>query len=83
MNDFTGSQESATEALRYLHFEKDKEYVSSAYNVIAIAYRNQGFYNDAIKEYQNALRSAENLEDSLIYQNNIALVYSDQKEYEK
>lgn len=83
MNDYTGSQESATEALRFLDPDKDREYFSSAFNVIAIAYREQGFYNDALKEYENALRHAENLEDSLTYQNNIALVYSDQKEYEK
>ena len=83
MQDYTGSQESATEALRYLNKEKDAQYLSSAYNIIAIAYRNQGFYKDALKEYQNALHHATNLEDSLTYQNNIALVYEDQEEYEK
>lgn len=55
MQDYTGSQESATEALRFLK-EKDSQYLSSANNIIAITYRNQGFYNDAILEYQNALR---------------------------
>ncbi|WP_286760471.1 tetratricopeptide repeat-containing sensor histidine kinase [Salegentibacter sp. UBA1130] len=83
MQDYTGSQESATEALRYLNKEKDAQYLSSAYNIIAIAYRNQGFYKDALKEYQNALHYATNLEDSLTYQNNIALVYEDQEDYEK
>ncbi|MBZ9730068.1 tetratricopeptide repeat protein [Salegentibacter sp. JZCK2] len=83
MQDYTGSQESATEALRYLNKEKDGQYLSSAYNIIAIAYRIQGFYMDAIKEYQNALRNASDLEDSLTYQNNIGLVNQDQKEYEK
>ncbi len=83
MNDYTGSQESATEALRFLDPDKDREYFSSAFNVIAISYREQGFYRDALREYENALQSAEHLEDSLTYQNNIALVYSDQKEYKK
>lgn len=68
--DYTGSQESATEALRYLNEEKDLQYLSSAYNIIAIAYRNQGFYNDAILEYKNAMSFADNSEDSLSYQNN-------------
>jgi tetratricopeptide (TPR) repeat protein len=83
MQDFVGSQESAIEALRYLDEEKDGQYLSSAYNIIAITYRNQGFHEDALKEYQNALRYAENLEDSLIYQNSIGLVYQDLKNYEK
>ncbi|MBI6117689.1 tetratricopeptide repeat-containing sensor histidine kinase [Salegentibacter maritimus] len=83
MQDYTGSQESAIEALRYLNREKDRQYLSSAHNIIAIAYRNQGFYNDALNEYKNALRYSKNLEDSLIYQNNIGLVYQDQKKYKK
>lgn len=83
MQDYIGSQETATEALGYLNSREDIEYLSSAYNIIAIAYRNQGFYEDAIKEYQNALRYASNFEDSLAYQNNIGLVYQDQHKYDK
>ncbi|MBE7641386.1 tetratricopeptide repeat protein [Salegentibacter sp. BLCTC] len=83
MQDYTGSQESAIEAFRYLNRKKDRQYLSSAHNIIAIAYGNQGFYDDAIKEYKEALRYAQNLEDSLIYQNNIGLVYQDQKKYKK
>ena len=83
MQDYSGSQESATEALRYLGKEKDRQYLSSAYNIIAVAYRNQGFYKDAVKEYKNAFQYAEGLEDRLIIQNNIGLVYKDQKEYKK
>jgi len=83
MQDYTGSQESATEALRYLNEEEDGQYLSSAYNIIAITYRNQNFYEDAIAEYQNALSYAEDFEDSLTFQNNIGLVYQDQKKYEK
>ena len=82
MQDFSGSQESATEALRFLK-EKDSQYLSSAHNIIAITYRNQGFYNDAILEYKNALRYAKNLEDSLSYMNNIGLVFKDKKDYKK
>ncbi len=83
MQDYIGSQESATEALRYLNEVEDSQYLSSAHNIIAITYNNQGFYDDAIKEYKEALRYAQNLEDSLIYQNNIGLVYQDQKKYKK
>ncbi|MGM1057382.1 MAG: tetratricopeptide repeat protein, partial [Bacteroidota bacterium] len=83
MQDYTGSQESATEALQYLREGKDNQYLSGAYNIIAITYGNQGFYKDAIKEYKNALRFSTKLEDSLIYQNNIGMVYQYQKEYEE
>ncbi|MBZ9629420.1 tetratricopeptide repeat protein [Salegentibacter sp. LM13S] len=83
MQDYTGSQESATEALRHLNKHKDLQYLSSAHNIIAIAYRNQGFYKDALKEYKNALRYASNLDDSLTYKNNIGLVYRDLKNYEE
>ncbi|WP_289022304.1 tetratricopeptide repeat protein [uncultured Salegentibacter sp.] len=83
MQDYIGSQESATEALRYLNEVEDSQYLSSAHNIIAITYNNQGFFDDAIKEYKEALRYAQNLEDSLIYQNNIGLVYQDQKKYKK
>ncbi len=83
MQDYIGSQESATEALQHLREGKDNQYLSSAYNIIGITYRNQGFYKDAIKEYKNALRYANSLGDSLVYQNNIGMVYQDQKEYDK
>jgi hypothetical protein len=83
MQDYTGSQESAAEALQHLRVGKDNQYLSSAYNIIGITYSNQGFYMDAIKEYKNALRYSSRLEDSLIYQNNIGLVYKNKKEYEK
>jgi hypothetical protein len=83
MQDYIGSQESATEALQHLREGKDNQYLSSAYNIIGITYRNQGFYRDAIKEYKNALRYSNSLEDSLVYQNNIGMVYQDQKEYDK
>lgn len=82
MQDYNGSQESATEALRFLN-EKDSNYLSSAYNIIGIAYRNQGFYNDALKELENALSYANNTQDSLVYRNNLGLVYKDKKDYNK
>lgn len=74
LGDHTGSQESATEALRYLDPEKDSLYISSAYNNIAIANRLREFYDDAEKEFRNALRFSTTVEDSLKFMNNIALV---------
>ncbi|AVR47073.1 ATP-binding protein [Christiangramia fulva] len=83
MADYTGSQQTATTALELLSKEKDSAYVSSAFNVIAMSYRDRGFRQDALKEYQNALRFSQNTRDSLPYLNNIALVYQDLGDYEK
>jgi len=81
MSDYTGSQENATTALRLLSKEKDSAHISSAFNVIAISYRERNFYDDAIAEYRNALRYSISIEDSLSFINNIALVYRDKRNY--
>ncbi len=81
MADYTGSQENATSALKFLLKEKDSAYISSAYNVIAMSYRERGFYDDAIKEYKNALQYSLSTEDSLSFLNNIALAYRDNGNY--
>ena len=83
MADYTGSQQNATTALRMLAKEKDSSFISSAYNVIAIAYGNRDFPKDAIREYKNALRFSKSAADSLSYFNNIALVLVDQGNYAK
>lgn len=83
MSDFTGSQETATEALKYLDREVDSGYVSSAYNVVGLSYMNQGFFEDALKEYNNALQFATNKKDSLSYLHNIALVLKSEKKYDE
>lgn len=81
LGDQTGSQETATEALRYLDENKDSLYISSAYNNIAITYRHQDFYEDAEKEYRNALSFSTRKADSLIYLNNIAVVLQEKGDY--
>jgi signal transduction histidine kinase len=82
MTDYIGAQESGTEALEYLP-EADSSYISNAYNTIATAYRNQGFYKDAAKEWRNALRYATTTRDSLSNLNNIALTLQDRKKYDE
>ncbi|WP_183075512.1 tetratricopeptide repeat-containing sensor histidine kinase [Gillisia mitskevichiae] len=81
MSDYYGSQENATNALKLLLKVKDSAYINSAYNVIAMSYRERGFYDDALKEYKNALRYSISKEDSLSFLNNIALVYRDKGNY--
>ncbi|MGY5846152.1 tetratricopeptide repeat-containing sensor histidine kinase [Salegentibacter sp. HM20] len=82
MNDYSGSQETATEALKYLNQALDSSYLSSAHNVIAIAYRQQGFEADAVREYENALKFSTKPSDSLSYLNNIAMAHSQAGKYE-
>lgn len=80
LTDYTGAQETAAEALKLLD-PIDSTYFSTAYNIIATAYRNQGFQSDAIREWRNALAFAATIKDSLSNLNNIALSLQDQKNY--
>ena len=80
LTDYTGAQQTATEALEYLE-EEDSEYLSSIYNTIATTYRSQGLYNDAANEWRNALKYASTARDSLSNLNNIALALQDEKKY--
>jgi hypothetical protein len=81
LGDFTGSQETATEALKLLDKKIDSVYLSSAYNEIAMVYRMQKFYGDAASEYKNALRFSSSTADSLSILNNLAVVFKDKKNY--
>lgn len=82
LTDYTGAQQTATEALEYLP-ENDSVYLSSIYNTIATTYRNQGLYNDAAKEWRSALKYASGIGDSLSNLNNIALALQDEKKYDE
>ncbi len=79
--DFAGSQVSAIEALKFLDAENDPNYVSSAYNVLGLAYGEQKLYSEALKEYENALKYAVDRKDSLSYLHNIALLHKNQEKY--
>ena len=81
MGDLTGSQESATEALRYLDRDNDSIYISAAHNIVGLAYLDQGLNKEAIQEYENALQYAAREKDSLTFRHNIALAYRNQDKY--
>ncbi len=81
--DFTGGQETATQALKYLEKSDDSMYRSSVYNAIGLAYRDQQLNEDAAVEFKNALRFSTSKKDSLSMLNNLALVLRDKKEYEE
>ena len=83
MGDNTGSQVSAKEALKYLNPEFDSIFMSATYNLIGLAYLDQGFYQDAIKEYNNALEYAVRTKDSLTFRHNIAIALKNQGKYDE
>lgn len=83
MADYTGSQQTATTALELLPKDQDSAFRSSAFNVIAMSYRDRGFLEDALREYHQALRYSISTEDSLSFLNNMALVYRDLGDYKK
>ncbi len=82
LTDYTGAQQSATEALSFLP-ETDSSYISSAHNTIATSYRNQDLYEDAVFEWRNALKYATSIQDSLSNLNNIALALQDNGKYQE
>ncbi|WP_299434968.1 hypothetical protein [uncultured Aquimarina sp.] len=82
-SDFFGSKETITNALRYLIPEKDKKYIASAYNVLAINNKYLLNKEDAIKYYKKAIVSTQSNIDQLIYTNNLSVMYIQTEEYGK
>ena len=81
-NDFFGSKETITEALRFLHPKKDKKYIASGYSTLATNHRKLQNFSDAIKYYFKAIKFTDSYNDKLIYQNNLAASYIDYQKYD-
>jgi len=79
--DFYGSKETLTEALPYI--KKKDIYSVSINNFFGIADKELSLYEDAIYYYNKALQDSENevLKQSPL--NNIAVIYIEQKKYDK
>lgn len=77
--DYAGSEETVTELLSY----KLPNYNAAAYNLLGIVSKELGNYEDAIKWYTTAMKSAKELADKQSPLNNIAAVYMEQNKYEK
>ncbi|AOC95819.1 sensory histidine kinase UhpB [Flavobacterium anhuiense] len=79
--DFYGSKETLTEALPYI--KKKDVYSASINNFFGIADKELSLYEDAITYYNQALKDSENetLKQSPL--NNIAVIYIEQKKYDK
>lgn len=82
LGDHTGTQESAVAGLEYLNPQRDSVHLTALYNDIAEVYRMQGFYEDALREYKNALRFTQLEKEGMAELNNIALVHRDRGDFE-
>ncbi len=81
--DYSGSEISAIEALKYLENFKDVDFVSSIYNSLAISSRKNSNYPEAIYWYEKAIESSTDSLNKNIYINNIAVSYSYLGKYKK
>ncbi|MGP1991329.1 hypothetical protein D9V96_005555 [Zobellia laminariae] len=79
-NDFFGSKETLTDALIFL---KNPAKRANCYNTLATNHRKLLNFSDAIDYYQKAIHTAESETDKLIYENNLAANYIDNKEFDK
>lgn len=81
--DYFGSKETITEALGYLLPEKNKKYIASAYNVLAISNKELLNYEDAAYYYQKAINETKFKKDFIIYNNNLGVLYTESKQYQE
>lgn len=77
LGDYSGSQESASEGISYLDRNQHQAYFAIAHNCIAISYRKQKLYENAIWEYHNGLTYVTSGRDSISFINNMAIVQRD------
>ena len=82
LGDLSGSQESQVQALRLLENSDDSVFLASIHNNLATSYRKLDDADEAIDEYENALRLVSSRHDSLMILNNIANIYREKKEYQ-
>lgn len=79
-NDYFGSKETLVDALRFL---KDERNIANCYNALATDHRKLLNHSDAIEYYSKAISVTDNNKDRLVYQNNLAATFIDDKQYKK
>ncbi len=82
-SDYFGSKETITNALVFLKNTKDVNYLASAYNVLALNNRKLLNREDAIKYYTKAINITKSTKSKLLYENNLAATYIDDKKYDE
>ncbi|WP_405199366.1 sensor histidine kinase [Christiangramia sp. LLG6405-1] len=74
LGDFTGSHQTATDALNYIAND-DSIYLASAHTLLALTSSKLDDFETSIKENLEALRYVNTLNDSLVILNNIGVNY--------
>ncbi|WPR71327.1 hypothetical protein SLW70_15545 [Flavobacterium sp. NG2] len=81
--DYFSSEETATEAIPLFNTKTDPDYKISIYNILGINYKNLYNYPQSIFYYKKALQLTTDSLQTCILKNNIAVVYKEQKNYDK
>ncbi len=80
-NDFSGSEETVTEALKLIKKDTKKSYYTFIYNNLGLVYLEQANYTEAKKYYEKSLAITSDELSKCIIKNNIAYNYIKQKKY--
>lgn len=81
--DYSGSETSATEAIPFFTKTTNPYYKCAVYNNLGINYERLNEYDDAIYNYNQAIKYAEIGLQKDVLSNNIAVVYIGKTNYEK
>jgi len=81
--DYSGSEITAIEALKYLENHQNVDFIPSIYNALAISSRKQINYNEAVYWYNKALKEIKDSLSEKICLNNIAVSYNYLNEHQK
>ncbi|WP_281324340.1 tetratricopeptide repeat protein [Flavobacterium sp. IMCC34518] len=81
--DYVGSEATATEALSFFQKNTEAQYKVAIYNTLGINYQHLFDYANAIRYYQKASNLADTPLQKAVIQNNIAVVYMEQKRYKQ
>ena len=82
-SDIVGSEASATEAIKYFQKDTHIEYKITIYSILATNFQNLYDFEEAIKYYQLSLSIAKDAITRINIKNNIAVAYSEKKEFKK
>lgn len=81
--DYSGSEENAVKALKLFKNNDENGYLTAAYNILGINYKNSLNYNQAISYYNKAAALTKIALAKSILKNNMASVYTEAKNYDK
>ncbi len=82
-NDYYGSKESITEALQFLDKARDKKYVIWCWNELGNNYASLEDFKNAKYNYEKAIAIEQDISNKILYINNLAILFSNNREYSK